>query len=214
MKKVLVLICGLFLISFVALPQPEKDLKSTNSSLTITVAPTFFATLDAELNPETFWPTSLYVTKNFILRKRLSFSTGVHLLYKRTIGEGDKISEFGGYSGPIKITRKFGVFDIPLRLSFHIVKPNDKFNIYVKTECKNSLFASHLKGEPDFNGEYSSKLIFGYNMFLGIGFGFDFKVMNRLSLVFEPGLNYSVLGRLPDVVLIDCQVGVKYKLNK
>ena len=51
-------------------------------------------------------------------------------------------------------------------------------------------------------------------MFLGLGFGIDFMVVDRLSFVIEPGLNYSVTGQPPDVWLIDCKFRLKYDLFK
>jgi len=211
MKKVLILCLGLFLISFLTHAQQEKGTKKMDNSLTITVAPAFFATMDEKLDAETFWPTSIYVTKNFILKKRLSISTGVHVLYKKIAEEGFTIMEMG-YSGPTKTTNKYGIFDIPIRLNFYLIKPNDNVNFYSKAEIKNALIINYMKGEPDMFGEYVSNTQFGYNMFIGIGFGLDFKIKDRLSFVIEPGLNYSVLGLLPQVGLIDCQFGVKYNL--
>ncbi len=213
MKKVSILIWGLFFISYLARAQEDTEIKIINNSLTITIAPSIFGAVPTEINPQTFWPTSLYIIKNFSIKKSLSFSTGIHLLYKKNIDEGHQISE-GGYSGPIKITRKYGLFDIPIRLNLHVIKQNEKTNFYIKAELKNSVMRVHLKGEPNFEGKYLSNQAFCYNMFLGIGFGLDFKLMDRLSFVIEPGLNYTILGRLPEVGLADCQVGIKYKLNK
>jgi hypothetical protein len=211
MKKVHILILGLLLISVLSNGQQYKEPEKKDQSLTITIAPAFFATMDEKLDGETFWPTSLYVTKNFLLRKRLSISTGGHFLYKKIYEKSFVISEMG-YSGPTKTTNKYFVFDIPLRLNYHIIKPNDNVNLYVKTEIKNSLIVNYYKGEPDFTGDYGSKTELGYNMFLGIGIGLDFKIAKRLYFVLEPGLNYSVLGYLPDVGLVDCQFGVRYDL--
>ena len=215
MKKHIVLIGGLILIPVLVLSQQVTETQKTNRSLTITLAPAFFATLDAKLDHETFWPSSVYVTKNFPLNRRLSFSTGIHFLYKKTVVESFVISDFGpGYSGPTKRTNKMTVFDIPLRLNYHIIQPNDRFNIYAKTELKNSFIANYLKGEPDGDGEYGSNTDYGYNLFFGIGFGLDFRVAEKLSVVVEPGFSYSVIGMIPEVGLIDCQVGVKYLLMK
>lgn len=179
MKKVLVLLWGLFFFSSLTLAQQDKEIKNVNSSLTITMVPTIFFIGGDELDAEAFFPTSLCVTKNFIIKKKLSVSTGVHLLYKKLTVEGRAIAD-ARYYGPIKYINRFGIVDIPLRLNFNVIKPNDKFNLYATTEIKNSLIALSSKGEPDDNGEYTSKNRFGYNMFLGIGFGFDFKVINRL----------------------------------
>jgi hypothetical protein len=213
MNKALILFSGLFLVPVLINAQQEKVAKNRNNSLTITIAPAFFATMDEKLDAETFWPASLYVTKNFILNKRLSISAGGHFLYKRFYENSFVIGEMG-YSGPVKTTSKYFVFDIPFRLNYHIIKPNDKVNLYLKTEIKNSLIINYFKGDPDFNGEHKSSNAYGYNMFLGIGFGLDFKVVEKLSFVLEPGLNYSVIGILPGVGLIDCQLGVKYDLFK
>ena len=215
MKKNIALVGGLLLIPLLVYSQVDSEVKKANRSLTFTVAPTFFATLDEKLDPDTFWPTSLYVTKNFPINQRLSFSTGLHFLYKKIYSEDFVISDFGPeYSGPTKTTNKYSSIDIPVRLNYHLVKPNDKFNIYAKTEIKNSLIANYFKGEPDSYGEYGSQTEFGYNMFVGIGFGVDFKVLEKLSIVLEPGFNYSVIGLLPEVGLIDFQIGLKYILKK
>lgn len=215
MKKALILLPGLLLISALSYAQQDKESAPKDQSLTISIAPSFFATLDENLDAESFWPTSIYVTKNFMLKSRLSFSTGIHFLYKRIVNQGFIISDFGpGYSGPTKTTNKYSIFDIPLRLNYYILRPNDKFNLYAKTEMKNSLIANYIKGEPDMFGKYSSHTDFGYDMFLGVGFGLDFKVVDRLSFVIEPGFNYSVIGLLPEVGLFDCQLGVKYALTK
>lgn len=215
MKKLYIVISGLIMIPILVHAQQNNETKNRNQSLTITLAPTYYTTFDDKLFPDTFWPPSLYVTKNFSLKKRLSFSTGIHILYKKMVSEGF-ITVVGvpGYSGPIKITNKFSVFDIPLRLNYHILKPNSKFNFYAKTEIKNSLIANYTKGDPDQYGKYGSHTDYGYDMFLGIGFGLDFRVSERLFVVMEPGLNYSVIGLLPDVGLADCQLGIKYLLSK
>lgn len=213
MNKALMFFSGLFLIPYLTHAQQEEVTKNMNNSLTIAIAPTFFATMGKKLDAETFWPTSLYVTKNFMLKKRLSISAGGHFLYKKFYEKSFVIGEMG-YSGPVKTTNKYFVFDIPLRINYHIIKPNDKVNLYVKTEIKNSLIVNYFRGDPDFSGEHKSSTEFGYNMFIGVGFGLDFKVIDRLSFVLEPGLNYSVIGLLPGVGLIDCQLGAKYDLFK
>lgn len=215
MKKLFTIIGVLFFLPVLVLSQQVTETKKVDRSLTVTLAPAFFATLDAKLDPDTFWPASIYVTKNFPLKQRLSFSTGIHFLFKKTVVESFVISDFGpGYSGPTKRTNKISVFDIPLRLNYHIVQPNDRFNLYAKTELKNSFIANYLKGEPDGDGEYGSHTDYGYNLFFGIGFGLDFRVAERLSVVLEPGFSYSVIGMIPEVGLIDFQVGVKYLLRK
>jgi hypothetical protein len=215
MKKALILLIGLLLISTFGYAQQDKESKNKDQSLTISIAPTFFATLDENLNANTFLPISFYLTKNFMLKPRLSFSTGIHFLYKKFVDQGFIISDFGpGYSGPTKTTNKYSIFDIPLRLNYHILNPNDKLNLYAKVEIKNSLIANYIKGEPDMHGEYNTHTEYGYNMFLGIGFGLEFKVVDRLSFVIEPGFNYSVIGLLPELGLIDCQIGIKYALTK
>ena len=61
---------------------------------------------------------------------------------------------------------------------------------------------------------FGSQIDYGYKMFLGIGLGLDFKVADRLSFIAEPGFNYSVIGRLPEVGLFDYQLGIKYSLTK
>jgi hypothetical protein len=214
MKKALILFCGLLLISTLVYSQQDKESKNKDQSLTISIAPTFFATLDENIDAYTFLPTSFYLTKNFMLKPRLSFSTGIHFLYKKFVNQGFIISDFfPGYSGPTITTNKYSIFDIPLRLNYHILKPKDKLNLYAKAEIKNSLIANYIKDEPDMLGEYNTHTEYGYNMFLGIGFGLDFKLADRLSFVIEPGFNYSVIGLLPEIVLIDCQLGIKYALT-
>ena len=215
MKKVLILICGLILISALVYAQQDKEPKKKDKSLTISIAPSFFATLDENLDADTFLPASFYLTKNYMLKPRLSFSTGIHFFSKKFVEQGFIIVDFGpGYSGPTKTTNKFSVFDIPLQANYYLIKPNDKFNLYAKAEILNAFIANYTKGEPDWNGKYGSHTDYGYNMFLGVGFGLDFKVVDRLSFVIEPGFNYSVIGFLPEVGLIDCQFGLKYALTK
>jgi hypothetical protein len=215
MKKTLILFCGLLLFSALGYAQQDKESKNKDQSLTISIAPTFFATLDENLDADTFWPTSLYLTKNFMIKPRFSFSTGIHFLYKKIIIPGFTINDFySSYSGTTKTTNKYSFFDIPLRLNFYILEPNEKLNLYAKTEMKNSLIVNYTKGEPDMFGRYGTHTDYGYDMFLGIGFGLDFKVVDRLSFVIEPGYNYSVIGLLPEVGLFDCQFGIKYALTK
>lgn len=213
MKKLFIL-SGLLLFPILVYSQGDFETKKLDQSLTITLAPTIFGVLDEEIDPTLFWPTSLYVTKNFPLKMRFSFSTGIHFLYKKIIDNGFIIPDFGSYYGPIKTTNKYYLIDIPFRLNYHIVKPNNKFNLYAKTELKNSFIANHGIGEPNFQGDYVSYTEYGYNLFFGFGFGLDFKIIERLNAVLEPGLNYSVIGFLPDVGLIDCQLGIKYTLIK
>lgn len=137
MEKLFIIIGGLLLLPFLALSQQGNETKKMDRSLTVTLAPAFFATLDEKLDPETFWPTSLYVTKKIPLKQRLSFSTGIHLLYKKIVNESFVINDFSpGYSGPTITTNKYSIFDIPIRLNYHIVKPNDNFILYAKTEIK------------------------------------------------------------------------------
>jgi hypothetical protein len=150
-----------------------------------------------------------------MLKQRLSFSTGIHFLHKKIVNQGFIISDIlPGYSGPTKTTNKYSIFDIPLRLNYYILKPNDKLNLYAKTEIKNSFIINYIKNEPDFSGKSYTHTDYGYDMFLGIGFGLDFKVADRFSIVIEPGFNYSVIGLLPEVGLLDCQFGIKYALTK
>jgi len=215
MKKALILFCGLLLISALGYAQQDKEPNKKNRTLTISIAPAFFATLDENIDGDTFLPASFYVTENYMLKPRLSFSAGIHFFSKKFVTQGFTISDFGsGYSGPTKTTNKFSVFDIPLQLNYYIINPNDKFNLYAKTQILNAFIANYTKGEPDMFGKYGSHTDYGYNMFLGIGFGLDFKVVDRLSFVIEPGFNYSVIGFLPEVGLIDCQLGIKYTLTK
>ena len=215
MKKALILFCGLLLISALIYAQQDQVPKFKDQSLTISFAPSFFAVLDEKLDADTFLPASFYVTKNFMLKPRLSFTTGIHFLYKKTVEEGFLTIYSGtGYSGPMKTTYKLTIFDIPLQLNYYLIKPNDKFNLYAKAEIKNALIIDYNKGEPNMFGKYRTSTDYGYNMFLGIGFGLDFKVVDRLSVVIEPGYNYSVIGLLPEVGLIDCQLGIKYVLTK
>jgi hypothetical protein len=221
MKKALILLNVLLLISTFGYAQQGKESKNINQSLTIGISPsfctdpTFFATFDENLDSDTFWPTGFFVTKNFMLKPRLSFTTGIHLLYKKMVDQGYITIDFGsGYSGPMKTTYKLSFFDIPLQLNYYILKPNDKLNLYAKTEIKNSLIVLYSKGEPNIFGKYSTHIDNGYDMFLGIGFGLDFKVVNRLSFVIEPGFNYSVIGLLPEVGIFDCKLGIKYVLTK
>jgi hypothetical protein len=215
MKKFFIIMGGLIMIPILVHAQQDKETKNRDQSLTITLAPTYYTTFDDKLFPDTFCPPSLYVTKNFSIKKRLSFSTGIHLIYKKSLSEGFIIVEgIPSYSGPVKFTYKYAVFDIPLRLNYHIIKPNSKFNLYAKTEIRNSLIANYKKVDPDQYGKYGSHTDYGYDMFLGIGFGLDFRVVERLSVVIEPGLNYSVFGLLPNEGLADCQIGIKYALSK
>lgn len=207
MKKTVILLIGTFLFLSSVHGQQNK-----NTSLTISVAPAYFGTLDEKFDPETFYRTSLYATINFIIKERLSFSTGLHLLSKKTVEFFDIDSFLPGYSGPVHTTNRITLFDIPIQLNYHIIKPNNKINLYAKTELKNSVIANYTKGEPDMSGKYVSETGYGYNMFFGLGFGIDFIVVDRLSFVLEPGLNYSVAGQLPDVGLIDCKFGLKYGL--
>ena len=215
MKKALILFCGLLLISALSYAQQDQEPENKDQSLAISIAPTFFAPLDENLDADTFYPTSFYLTKNFMIKPRLSFSTGIHFLYKKIVDQGFITIDFGtGYSGPIKTTYKLSVFDIPLKLNYYVIRPNDKFNLYAKAEIKNSLITNYSKGEPNMLGKYGTHTDYGYDMFLGIGFGLDFKVVDRLSVVIEPGFNYSVIGLLPEMGLIDCQLGIKYALTK
>ena len=172
------------------------------------------AAYEAKLNHETFWPTSLYITKTVIINDRWSFSTGGHVLYKKWIQEGSIWGEFGGYSGPTKNTFRVGIFDIPIRINFHIKKIDDNFNFYLKSEIKNSIMAGQIISEPNHSGDFRTDLNVGYNMFFGFGLGSDFKISNRLSIVIEPGWTYSVFGKNPGIGFIDCQIGVKYDLIK
>jgi len=213
MKKGFIL-SGLLLFPILVHSQQDSETKKMDQSLTFTLAPTILGVMDEEIDPALFWPTSFYVVKNFPFKKRFSFSTGIHFLYKKFTDAGFIIPEYGSYYGPIKTTNNIYLIDIPLRLNYHIVKPNNKFNLYAKTELKNSFIANHIKGEPDIHGDYVSYTEYGYNMFLGCGFGLDFKVIERLNAVLEPGINYSVIGFLPGVGLIDCQLGIKYTLIK
>jgi hypothetical protein len=215
MKKLLIIIGGLIMTPILVNAQQDNETKNRDQSLTITLAPTYYTTFDDRLFPDTFSPPSLYVTKNFSLKKRMSFSTGIHLIYKKSVSEGFIIVEgIPIYSGPVKFTYKYAVFDIPLRLNYHIIIPNSKFNLYAKTEINNSLIANYKKGDPDQYGKYGSHTDYGYDMFFGIGFGLDFRVAERLSMVIEPGLNYSIFGLLPNEGLADCQIGIKYALSK
>lgn len=214
MKKALIL-TGLLLISALSHAQQDNESGIKDKSLTISIAPSFFATLDENLDADTFWPKSFYITKNFTLKSRLSFSTGIHFLYKRIVEEGFVLGDFvPGYSGPTKVTNKYSIFDIPLRLNYHILKPNDKLNLYAKAEMKNSLIINYIKYEPNMLGKHDTHSDTGYDMFLGVGFGFNIKLVDRFSFVIEPGFNYSVIGLLPQVGLFDCQLGVKYNLTK
>jgi hypothetical protein len=208
--KSAILLSGLLLIPVLGQSQQDEGSKVRKRSLTVTLGPAFFATSDAKLNPETFWPASLYVTKNYMLNKRWTFSAGGHFLYKKLIMEGFAYTIIEGSGGSIKTTTRMVFIDMPVSINFHVIRLNDKFNFYLKSELKNSIAAVHVKegGESHTNSEV------GYNMFLGFGAGTDFKIANRFSIVLEPGINYSVIGILPQVLLADCQIGVKYCLIK
>jgi hypothetical protein len=215
MKKVIAVLSGLLLICSYSYSQQDNEPKKRDCTLTISIAPTFFTVTGEDLNSESFLPAGFYVTKDFILKPRLSLSSGIHFISKKYVNNGFIISDFiPGYSGPTKTTNRYSVIDIPLQINYYLIKPNDKFNLYAKTEILNAFIANYTKSEPDISGKYGSHTDYGYNMFFGIGFGLDFKLVDRLSFVIEPGFNYSLIGLLPETGLLDCKFGVKYTFTR
>ena len=216
MKKLIILFIGLIFIPVLIKAQQISESKKRDNSITFAYAPTYFTLFDDKLFFDDFWPPSFYLTSNFSLNERLSFSTGVHIIFKKHVGSGLLIDNgfSAAYSGHIKSTNKISYYGIPLRLNYYILKPNQKFNLYAKTEITNALKVNYEKWAPDTNGKFYTHSDTGYNMFLGLGVGVDFKVNERFSTVIEPGLNFSVLGVTPNVGLFDCQLGIKYALSK
>jgi hypothetical protein len=212
MRRLLLILVGLIIIPISGKAQ-ENSNEKRDKSLTIAFAPTYFTLFDDEFIPGTFWPPSFYITTNIPIKNRLSLSTGIHFIYKKTEGEGFVISEWG-YSGPTKSTNRISFYSIPIRLNYNILEPNSKFNLYAKAEITNSLIANYTKGSPDFMGTYGSHTEYGYDMFFGLGLGVDFRLSKKLSFVIEPGINYSLFGLLPEVGIADCQLGLKYNLIK
>lgn len=213
MKKVLFLFSGLFFLSFLSNAQQDKDTKNKYNSLTISFAPSYFSVPEIGLYSKTFCPTSFYVTGNFIIKNRLGFSTGLHLLHIKNVENFTVISEYG-YSGPASVRYGYNTFDMPLRLNYHIIKPNDKINFYLKTEVHNSMIVKYTEEYPGSSGKNESNIESGYNLFVGFGCGLDFKVLDRLSVAIEPNKIYSVRGVLSPYGRIECQFGIKYKLKK
>ncbi len=216
MKKLLILFIGLIFIPVLIKAQKIGESNKRDNSITFAYAPTYFTLFDDKLFFDDFWPPSFYLTSDFSLNERLSFSTGVHIIFKKHVGNGILIDNgfSGAYSGPIKSTNKISYYGIPLRLNYYILKPNQKFNLYAKTEITNALKVNYEKFAPDTYGKFYTNSDFGYIMFLGLGLGANFKVNERFSTVIEPGLIISVLGDTPLVGFFDCQLGIKYALTK
>lgn len=137
-----------------------------------------------------------------IAKKRFALGTGLIYSRKGYIWAKYTGRDLNGNTFPVKITETINFLEIPIRVTYHL---GDDSKAYLVGGLTNDIFLSSKVKVTDGSYQPNEPEKRKYNLGVNIGFGYDFKVSESLTIGVEPNIKLQSMPYLATVTLTEAK---------